>query len=153
MKTKSIFISALLVSASFMQLNAQNDERLAENVSAKSVINTENAVKEEVQSTIEFDKFNHDFGTIKESDGKVSAVFTFTNQSDSPLVIAKVDVSCGCSAAEWTREPVGPGEQGYVKATYDTTNRNGAFKKSLTVHSNANPSKIILSIQGSAVKE
>ena len=152
MKTKSIFISALLAFASFMQLNAQNEERLAENVQTKPVINAENTKQEDVKSTIEFDKLKHDFGTIKESDGKVSAVFTFTNQSDSPLIIANVVASCGCSAAEWTREPVAPGEQGYIKATYDPTNRINAFNRSLTVHSNANPSKIILSIQGSAVK-
>ena len=126
MKTKSIFISAILLSALFMQVNAQ---------------------------TVTFDKYKHDFGTIKESDGKVSVVFTFTNQSDSSLVISRVSTSCGCSAAEWTKEPVAPGEQGTIKATYDPRNRISSFNKSITVYSNGDPSKIVLSIQGTAIRE
>ena len=125
MKTKSIFITAILLSALFMQVNAQ---------------------------TVTFDKYKHDFGTIKESDGKVSVIFTFTNHSDSPLVISNVRVSCGCSAAEWTKDPVAPGEQGTIKATYDPKNRIYSFNKSLTVHLNGDPSRIVLSIQGVAIR-
>jgi hypothetical protein len=134
-----------------VQLSAQTVEKQFENLQAKEVVNKDEA-KVETESTITFDKYKHDFGTIKESDGKVSATFTFTNQSDSPLIISKVDVSCGCSAAEWTKEPVAPGKQGYVKATYDPTNRIYVFNKSLTVYSNGNPTKIMLTIQGTAVK-
>jgi len=151
MKTKSIFLLVILVSAFFMQLSAQTVEKQFENLQTKEIVK-QDAAKVETESTVTFDKYKHDFGTIKESDGKVSVNFTFTNQSDSPLVISKVDVSCGCSAAEWTKEPVAPGKQGYVKATYDPTNRIYAFNKSLTVHSNGNPTKITLTIQGTAVK-
>jgi len=151
MKTKSIFLSVILVSALFVQLSAQTVENQFENLQAKEVVK-QDAAKVETESTITFDKYKHDFGTIKESDGKVSAVFTFTNQSNSPLVISKVDVSCGCSAAEWTKEPVSPGKEGYIKATYDPTNRIYAFNKSLTVYSNGNPTKITLTFQGTAVK-
>ena len=153
MKTKSIFTSAILVSAFFVQLNAQTVEKSAENLPVKSAVNSANPVQAQAEASIVFDEYKHDFGTIKESDGKVSAVFTFTNRSDSPLVISKVEASCGCTTPEWTREPVAPGEQGYIKATYDPTNRTSFFSKSLTVYSNGNPSKIVLSIQGTAVKE
>lgn len=148
MKTKVIFISVVFT-AICMQLNAQNQ---VEQSQLKSVINPENAVQEESVATIVFDKQIHDFGTIQESDGKASFFFTFTNQSDSPLVISRVVVSCGCSAAEWTKEPVAPGEQGYVKATYDPVNRIGSFNKTLTVYSNGNPPKIVLSIRGTVVR-
>ena len=151
MKTKSILISVVLVSASFMQLNAQTVENQVENLQEKEIVK-QDAVQVETEASITFDKFKHDFGTIKESDGKVSAIFTFTNHSDSPLVISKVDVSCNCSAAEWTKEPVAPGKEGYIKATYDPTNRIYFFNRSLTVHSNGNPTKVTLTIQGTAVK-
>ena len=153
MKTKSIFISVFLVSVLFVRLNAQPVEKSVEDLPAKSDVSLANPVQGESEATIAFDESKYDFGTIKESDGKVSAVFTFTNRSDSPLVISKVDVSCGCSAAEWTREPVAPGEQGYVKAIYDPKNRISFFNKSLTVYSNGNPLKTVLSIQGTVVKE
>ena len=149
MKTKSILLSAILVSALFMRLNAQTVENLTEKSGNKPV----NVVQAESEETIVFDKYKHDFGTIKESAGKVSAVFTFTNRGDSPLVIAKVVPSCGCTVSEWTQEPVVPGGQGYIKVTYDPTNRIHFFEKSLTVYSNGNPSKIILSFQGTAIKQ
>ena len=149
MKTKSIFLSAILVIALVMQLNAQTVEKMP----TESIIFPVNTESIESEASIAFDKYKHDFGTIKESDGKVSAVFTFTNRSDSPLVISKVVASCGCTTPEWTREPVAPGEQGYIKAIYDPTNRIYSFNKSLTVYSTGIPSKIVLSIQGTAVKQ
>ena len=119
----------------------------------KSIIVPENFAPTETGTSVAFDKYKHDFGTIRESDGKISAVFTFINLGDSPLIITKVAASCGCTTPEWTREPVAPGGQGYIKAVYDPTNHIYVFNKSLTVYSNGNPSKIALSIQGTTVKE
>jgi len=124
----------------------------AEKLPVKSIINSVNTTQPEQGASIAFDKYRHDFGTIKESDGKVSAVFTFTNLSNSPLIISNVAVSCGCTVSEWTREPVAPGKHGYIKATYDPTNRISFFERSLTVYSNANPAKVTLTIQGTTVK-
>jgi len=152
MKAKSIFLAAMLASALFMRLNAQTVEKSVENLSTAFAADSGSANHVESEATISFDKYSYDFGTIKESDGKVSTVFRFTNLGNSPLIITKVAASCGCSAAEWTQEPVGPGEQGFIKATYDPTNRINFFNKSLTIYSNGNPSKIILSIQGTAIK-
>ena len=140
MKTKSILISAISVAALTMQLNAQTVEKPINAVQAKS------------EATVVFDSYNHDFGTLKESDGKASAVFTFTNKGDSALVISKVETSCGCTASEWTREPVAPGKQGHITVTYDPTNRIYAFSKTLTVYSNGSPSRIVLTIKGTASK-
>ena len=125
----------------------------AEKLPVKSIINSVNPAPTESEATIAFDKYKYDFGTIKESDGKVSTVFTFTNLGDSPLIISKVEASCGCTTPEWTREPIAPGKQGYIKATYDPTNRIYFFERSLTVYSSGNPSKIVLSIQGTTIKQ
>ena len=124
----------------------------AEKLPMKSIVFPVNAVSIESGTTIAFDRYKHDFGTIKESDGKVSTVFTFANLSDWPLIITKVEASCGCTTPEWTREPIIPGGQGYIKATYDPTNRIYFFERSLTVYSTGTPSKIVLSIQGTAIK-
>ena len=124
----------------------------AEKLPLKSIINPANTALTESDATIAFDRYKHDFGTIKENDGKVSTVFTFTNLSDFPLVITNVVASCSCTTPEWTREPVAPGKQGYVKATYDPTNRIYFFERSLTVYSNGNPTKVTLTIQGTTIK-
>jgi hypothetical protein len=124
----------------------------AEKLPVKSVFSSTSAVQTESGISIAFDKYKYDFGTIRESDGKVSTVFTFTNLGDAPLIINKVEASCGCTTPEWTREPVVPGRQGYIKATYDPTNRIHFFERSLTVYSTGNPSKVVLRIQGTTLK-
>jgi len=125
----------------------------AEKLPAKSPVNPASTALTELGTSIAFDSYKHDFGIIRESDGKVSAIFTFTNLGDSPLIITRVEASCGCTTPEWTQEPVASGGQGYIKATYDPTNRIYFFERSLTVYSNGNPSKILLSIQGTVIKQ
>lgn len=101
-----------------------------------------------VDPTISFDKETHDFGNIKEEDGKVRYDFQFTNTGGKPLIINQVRASCGCTAPDWTKEPVLPGKKGFVSATYDPLNRPGPFNKSLTVVSNATNPNIVLYIKG-----
>ncbi len=55
----------------------------------------------------------------------------------SPLVIERVQPSCGCTAPDWTKEPIAPGKTGMVKATYGTQGRPGHFEKTMTVFTNA----------------
>jgi hypothetical protein len=99
---------------------------------------------------LEFDELVHDFGTIKEEMGSVTHAFKFTNTGDKPLVITKVQPSCGCTTSGWTKEPVKPGETGEVLATYRTS--AGAFNKSLTVMANGLPN-VILHIKGNVSKK
>ena len=84
-------------------------------------------------SRLGFEKTSHDFGAIKEENGKVSYEFKFTNSSDAPISITNVQASCGCTTPSWTRSSVEPGKSGYVKALYDPTNRPNAFTKTLSV--------------------
>jgi hypothetical protein len=52
-----------------------------------------------------------DYGTVKaNSDG--NRVFTFTNTGDKPLILSNVQPGCGCTASEWTKEPIIPGKSG-----------------------------------------
>ncbi|MGK7393975.1 MAG: DUF1573 domain-containing protein [Candidatus Cyclobacteriaceae bacterium M3_2C_046] len=97
---------------------------------------------------ISFEQKEHDFGLIKEENGSVTHQFYFTNTGKSPLVIQNVRASCGCTTPGWTREPVPPGEQGFVKALYNPRNRPGAFNKTLTVSSNGEPEVVVLHIKG-----
>ena len=105
------------------------------------------AVCANAQAVIEFAKTKHDFGTIKETGGDVSHVFTFKNTGQSPLVINNVETSCGCTSPAWTKEPVLPGKSGTVTATFNPSGRPGFFEKKLTVKTNA--TEMSLTIAGS----
>ncbi|MBD1396322.1 DUF1573 domain-containing protein [Pontibacter sp. JH31] len=87
-------------------------------------------------AAITFDATEHNFGDIAQGD-VVEHTFTFTNTGTQPLIIDRVDVTCGCTTRAWTKEPVMPGKTGFVTAKYNSTGRMGQQKKAITIHSNA----------------
>ncbi len=97
---------------------------------------------------ISFEKVVHDFGNIKEENGVASTTFNFTNTGSQPLIIGRVNASCGCTTPTWTKTPVPPGGKGFVKAAYNPRRRPGKFNKSITVSSNAENSRVVLRIKG-----
>ena len=84
---------------------------------------------------ITFDATEHNFGEITQGD-VVEHTFTFTNTGTQPVVIDRVDVTCGCTSPAWTKEAVMPGKTGIVKAKYNSAGRMGQQKKAITIHSN-----------------
>lgn len=80
-------------------LNAQ-DKLVIKKEKETKTMKAGSTLKEEPSApvaTIGFDKDVHDFGTVKEADGKVTAVFTFVNNGKTPLVVSRVNASCGCT--------------------------------------------------------
>jgi len=111
-----------------------------------SYLNSQNT-----KAVLSFEKKTHDFGEIKEDGGTVAYSFAFTNTGTQPLVIHSVQASCGCTTPEWTRTPIQPGGNGFVKATFDPRNRPGNFNKTITVTSNSEQSSEILRIIGNVM--
>lgn len=100
---------------------------------------------------ITFDKTTHDFGKINEADGRVTTTFSFKNEGMAPLVLSNVRASCGCTTPKWTREPIEPGQEGYITVTYNPNGRPGRFQKTVTVTSNASEPTTKLYIKGEVI--
>lgn len=100
---------------------------------------------------IVFEKNNHDFGKIDEEGGKATYIFVFTNKGNAPMVVSRVQASCGCTTPIWTKEPIGPGKKGTIEVTYNPLGRPGAFTKSITVYSNATEEQVTLIIRGDVI--
>lgn len=101
----------------------------------------------QAQGTMKFETENHNFGELAEG-VMVSYEFEFVNTGNKPVKISKVSASCGCTTPYWSKEEIGPGQTGKIKATYNTAGRPGAFTKSITVASNATNKLIVLYISG-----
>ena len=100
---------------------------------------------------INFENKEFDFGKIKEADGNVTHVFDFSNKGKAPLVVNRVQASCGCTTPVWSKEPIEYGKKGEVTVTYNTTGRPGAFTKTITVYSNDTVNQAILIIRGEVI--
>ena len=77
----------------------------------------------------------HDFGNVKQGD-VVSYEFAFRNEGNAPLVIEKVETTCGCTAALVSEKTIAPGREGKVKATFDTRGYSGRLSRYLYLVSN-----------------
>jgi len=140
MKNKLFLITAmaLFLSISFDTL-AQNELAVKE---SHSIMSSEN--------DIVWDSKTVDLGHI-EKGNPTEATFEFTNNSEKPIVIAKVKSSCGCTVTSYERKAILPGEKANVTATYDAR-RQGNFRKNITVML-SNDSKHMLSLKGEVISE
>jgi len=87
-----------------------------------------------------------DLGEIPQNKPK-SIDFEFKNTGKSTVVITDVKASCGCTATDYTKTPVKPGETAKVTATYNAAAK-GAFTKTVTVTTNAETAPKVLSFKG-----
>ncbi len=103
-----------------------------------------------ISSGIEWTETTSDFGKIPQ--GKpVIAEFQFKNPSMVPLIIYAVKPSCGCTVADYPKEPVQPQKTGIIMVTFDAQN-TGYFQKSVIIESNAGEGSETLIIKGEVVK-
>ncbi len=89
--------------------------------------------------TFNFNKEEHDFGTIKEGD-VVEHTFTFVNAGEGPLIISNATASCGCTVPQWTKNPVAVGDEGEIKVRFNSKGKPGIQSKTVTINANTYPS-------------
>jgi hypothetical protein len=105
--------------------------------------------RRDVAASFDWTQTTYDFGKIKKS-VPVSHQFKFTNNGSEPLVISSVQASCGCTVTEYTKDPVAPGSEGFVKATYNAAHA-GTFNKTVTINANTENAVVVLTIKGEVI--
>ena len=85
---------------------------------------------------ITFSETEFQFGDIHQGD-KVEHVFAFENTGTEPLIITNVQTTCGCTAPNWPRDPIAPGQSSEIKVVFNSTGKMGMQRKVITVISNA----------------
>lgn len=103
----------------------------------------------ESKASIEWKETTHDFGKIIKNK-PVNAEFEFKNNSLIPLVINYVRPSCGCTVADYPKEPVKPGQTAIINVGFNARSL-GHFSKSILVSSNATEGNATLFIKGEVV--
>ena len=148
MKSIKLSIVALFIaSASF----AQTKDVKVETAKAMQAAPTE-VKTAPVQSAIKWDQEMHDFGDIEK--GKPATYeFSFTNTTKETILITNVRPACGCTAANYTKTPIKPGEKGMVAATFNAAS-GGQFQKSVTITTTENGAEAVktLSFKGKVLE-
>lgn len=76
--------------------------------------------------------------------------FEFKNTGKTAVIIKTVQPSCGCTAADYTKEPIAPGKTGYIKAIFNAASA-GPFTKTVTVSTSADETPKVLKFAGVVV--
>lgn len=63
--------------------------------------------------------------------------FYFKNTGKTPLIIANVQTTCGCTATKWTNQPLAPDAEGSITVQFNTSGKQGIQNKVITIKSNA----------------
>ncbi|CAD0004548.1 MULTISPECIES: DUF1573 domain-containing protein [Flavobacterium] len=90
-----------------------------------------------------------DVGQIPQGTPK-AIVFEFKNTGKTAVVITNVQGSCGCTATDYTKEPILPGKSAKVTATYNAANK-GAFTKTVTVTTSGETTPKVLTLKGTVI--
>lgn len=98
------------------------------------------------QPRLEFEHTTQEMGTLLWHHPR-TATFKVTNKGTQDLLITNVRTDCGCTDAEWTTTPIGPGGSGMIKATYDAE-MLGHFNKGLAVYTNLDDKPHYLQLVG-----
>lgn len=139
---KNLLLIAIIFVFGLSQVNAQQAVATTGTVQANKVT-TPNSPK------AKWDKTISEFGEIEQGIPK-EAEFKLTNEGKEPLLIQTAKAGCGCTNLKYSQEPVLPGKSTIIAATYNAA-AMGAFTKSITVTTNADPNPVMLLIKGTVV--
>ena len=91
-----------------------------------------------------------EIGFPKISKDSIQHSFSLKNVGDNKLVIQTVDVSCGCTSVEYTKQPINPSDSGLVKV-FVKKEEEGYFNETITVYCNVSDSPLVLTLYGNAI--
>ena len=97
-------------------------------------------------TTMVFDSYEHDFGTMDEGDA-VTNIFSFTNTGSEPLILDKCKGSCGCTVPQCPKEPIAPGASGEIEVKFNSKGKKNNQTKTVTINANTDPGQTILKIK------
>ena len=93
----------------------------------------------------------HDFGDI-EQNKPVTHFFKFKNISGEPFIIDNVRTTCGCTAPDWSNEPVEADSTNQIKIEFNAA-KTGYFRKKIRVFFSNQRKAEMLHIEGYVLGE
>ena len=122
---KKLF-ALLLLASTFTGCNDAPDKKAEESIVTPGT----NAL-----TSIEWIEPKKDLGTINEGQ-KLQISFHLKNTGTAPLVLQSVVPGCGCTVADYPKEPIAPGKEAEITASFDSKGREGQQHKEITVTAN-----------------
>lgn len=94
-----------------------------------------NATDTSSLTTIQWVDSIKNLGRINEGQ-KLEVSFRFKNTGTKPLIIQSVRPGCGCTVADYPKEPIAPGGEGEITGSFDSQGRENLQRKEIAVTAN-----------------
>lgn len=127
---KYFFIS-LLITVSLFSFSCKNkSERELDAAKAAAADSANYTTVQWIDSIVKF-------GTINKGE-KIDIKFRCKNTGDKPLILTNVRPGCGCTVADYTKQPIAPGAEGLVTGSFDSkkVGTSGDVRKTIIVNTN-----------------
>jgi hypothetical protein len=83
----------------------------------------------------------------------IKAKFKVENTGDYALVLSDVKGSCSCTVADWSKDPIAPGESGFVEAQVNTESFSpGHISRSIRILSNTEPNLTVVNVEATIIR-
>ncbi len=80
-----------------------------------------------------FESLRFELGNIGEESAPVERTFRWRNEGEKPLVVTRVETSCGCVRTLFRKAPVCGGGQGEITVAYHPKGHSGFFQQRIFV--------------------
>ena len=150
---KYLFIAGVSVLALVLASCKKNEKADPLNISEVAPppkVPTDDEMVKEAQSkpitSLALSENHFDFGKIKKGD-VVEHKYEVSNTGDNPLIISQVKPGCGCTAPDYTKDPILPGKKGYITLKFDSGHFEGQVQKQAKVYANTEKAPITISFE------
>ena len=125
----ALFLTCMIFSCDIRNMKNKADVQVA-NPSTKFTDST----------TVQMIDSTYNFGKVTDGE-KVEYNFKFRNTGKNPLIISSATASCGCTVPEKPQQAFAPGQEGTIKAKFDSKGKPvGEARKEIYVTANVTPS-------------
>ena len=141
------------------QIQDNTEDRQQDNIQEPDTTNLIASTQKKIEKpkkpkrpSITFKETTHEFDEITTGD-IINVRFDFRNDGNAPLVVKSATATCGCTVPSYPFIPIEPGENGFIGVTYNSVGKLGEQKASITIITNANPSKYVLHLLGNVLEK
>ena len=158
-KYTSIFVLLILIGTlnsckKNQGADAPSEELTTQPVTPPETANTDQMLQDAQSkplTNIALSESSFNFGDIKKGT-HVEHVYEVTNTGKNPLIISSVKPGCGCTAPDYTKEPILPGKSGQITLKFDSTNFDGVINKQAEVYANVEKAPVVISFTVNVVR-
>jgi hypothetical protein len=145
--------SILILTAAIMILHAcKEKDKAAAGTNSETEKKSEITADSSNYTTVQWLDSVQQFGKVTDGE-KVLISFHFKNTGSKPLIISNVVAGCGCTVPEKPEEPIQPGQNGIIKAEFNSSGRVGKVSKNVTVTCNTATQNYTLIFEGEVTEK